>query len=163
METGRFWRIPEHRAHMSRLPAPRCCPVGYGRGSGSTLPRPPGIQYSDSVSFLRRQLREGAERLLPSLTLGGDSLGTEEHITYLSSSWCFPSNPNASHSNLFISSSRMLAPTRLSPWASWAGPLSKGPPRLHAKNCPNFQLNRSSLRSTMDRLVLLPPRGVSHA
>lgn len=61
-----------------------------------------GIRYSDGASFLSRQLREGTEDLLPSLTLGGDSLGTEERVTYLSCSYCFPSDPNASHSNLFM-------------------------------------------------------------
>lgn len=139
METGRCCRIPEHTAPLPRLPAPRCFPVGCGRASGSTLPRPPGIQYSHSASFLRRRLREGAERLLPSLTLGGDSLGTEEHITYLSCSWCFLSNPSASHSNPFISSSRMLAPRQ----GSLLGPAGrdhflKGPPDAMPRTVQTF-------------------------
>ena len=64
--------------HLSGNAGP--CPL-----SSSMSPRLTGIQYSDSTSFLRRQLR-GAESLLPSLTLGGDSLGPEERVAYLSCS-----------------------------------------------------------------------------
>ena len=64
--------------HLSGNAGP--CPL-----SSSMSPRLAGIRYSDSASFLRRQLR-GAESLLPSLTLGGDSLGPEERVAYLSCS-----------------------------------------------------------------------------
>lgn len=96
---------------------------------------------------------------MPSLTLGGDSLGTEERVTYLSCSYCFPSDPNASHSNLFIAVQQDAGPgSELSSKDSWAGSLSKGPSRLQAKNCPNFQLNLSSrpgTRSPGGRLLRL--------
>lgn len=133
MDTGRSCQITLHRAPGHTRPAPRS--MGCGRGPGSRLPWRAGIQHSASMSFLRRQLRGEAGRPLPSLTLGGDSLGPEERRTYLSCSWCFPSDPNTSHSNLVIAS----VPRGAGPGPSWEGQLSKAIFRLRAKNCPNFQ------------------------
>ena len=118
-----------------------------------------GIQYSDSASFLRRQLREGAESLLPSLTLGGDSLGTEERITYLSCSWCFPSNLNASHSNLFIAVQRDAGPPRP---CSLRGPTGrdrflKGPADCMPRTVQTFSRTSPPSPGTMARPVLPTP------
>lgn len=139
---------------------------GRGRNAGPFVlfpaPHHHG-RYSDSTSFLRREPREGAESLLPSLTLGGDSLGTEEHVTYLSCSWCSPSNRNASHSNLFIAVQQDAGP-RL---GSLQGPAGrdcflKGPPDAMPRTVQTF--SRTSLPAWAQRTGwFFPPRGVSHA
>lgn len=120
METGRFCRDhPRYTgAHLS-------CP----RAREHTFPLPPHLRDADSAPLLRGQPREGAEELLPSRTLGGDSLGTEAWTHSVSFMLlAFPRHPSASHSHPFITSSGMLAPDPVPLWGTAArAPFLQGP------------------------------------
>lgn len=80
-QVGSAGITPRTRSARARLPclrAPRCFPAAAGEGPRAHTATAPRLRCADSAPLLRGQLREGAEELLPSRTLGGDSLGTED-------------------------------------------------------------------------------------